>query len=522
MERIVYPIGDSSFEYIRRNGQFYVDKTSYVYNLVSGSKYYFLSRPRRFGKSLLVSTLEAYFSGKRELFEGLELGRHETEWKRYPIFHFDFSMGEMSSVQKVESALDLRLSEWERTYGRNQRETTFGLRIRGVMRRAHEATGMNVVVLVDEYDNPLFSTFEDNAENERIRDILKDVYLVFKSEAAIIRFCFLTGVTRFSKMSVFSGLNNLYDITLVPDFSGICGITQQEVEKYCGEGVDRIAECNGLDNSEALLALKEHYDGYHFGDLNVDVYNPYSLIQAFASGKIASYWFMSGTSQFLWRRISRLASQDTLQKVFSPIMDESQLGAHEGEGLSLEALLFQTGYLTIKEKLYKWDVYQLGIPNEEVMDGIMKNILPFVSRNSQVNNLSDLSKLRRYAENGEVDRFMGFLQSVLAGISYRLTKKEPEIYYENNLFILFNLIGIETQTEVETSEGRMDVTMRIGNYRYIIELKRDGSSEKALKQIEDKGYARSYLRYEQPIILIGVNFSSATRNIESWKWEKLQ
>ena len=371
MERIVYAIGDSSFEYIRRNGQFYVDKTSYVYDLVSGSKYYFLSRPRRFGKSLLVSTLEAYFSGKRELFEGLYIADKESKWLEYPVFHFDFSMGDMSSADKQRRSLDLKLSEWEKIYGRNEMETTFGLRFRGVIHRACGKIGRNVVILVDEYDNPLFSTFEDHKEHEEIRSTLRDIYSIFKSESAIIRFCFLTGITRFSKMSLFSGMNNLYDITLLPAYAGICGITQQELEEQCYAGVESVGEANGMTYDETMKVLNEQYDGYHFGDLKLDIYNPFSLIHAFASRKIGSYWFSRAMLDFLRKRLGNIGSIDVLQDTLTPIFDKAAPAEEIDGSLSTEEILFNIGCLTVKKDL-GYHIYQLGVPNAEIKEGIME------------------------------------------------------------------------------------------------------------------------------------------------------
>ena len=371
MANTIYPIGDSSFEYIRRNGQFYVDKTAYVYKMATESKYYFLSRPRRFGKSLLVSTLDAYFSGKRELFGGLEIERYETEWKRYPVMHFDFSLGNITGLDMLREFLNWKLSGWEEIYGRRDDETSLPLRFAGLVRRAAAVTGLGVVVLIDEYDNPLFSTMENKDIHEEIRDFMKGIYSVLKSEASNIRFCFLTGVTRFSKMSVFSGLNNLYDITLVPQYSGICGITGKELDCCCRDGIMTVAEYNGLDSDSVRSLLKENYDGYHFGDVKVDVYNPYSLIQVFANGRISGYWFVSGTSEFLWKRLRKLESAEALSEALSPVLDEAALGASADDGLSLEGLLFQTGYLTIKEDM-GYGAYRLGIPNMEVRQGIMK------------------------------------------------------------------------------------------------------------------------------------------------------
>jgi len=371
MAKLRYPIGIPDFERIRNDRYFYIDKTEYIHRLVNSGTCLFLSRPRRFGKSLLVSTLEAYFSGRKELFAGLAIERLEKEWVRYPVFHLDLSIGDMTKHEELEGRLRYLLGQWEDRFGSDSRETTLATRFSGVIRRAREMTGRRAVVLVDEYDNPLFSTIEEQETHEKMRDTLNGIYSVLKGEAANIHFCFLTGITRFSKMSVFSGLNNLQDLTLKREYAGICGVTQEELETCCREGIEEVASVNGWSYAEALEELKDHYDGYHFADISPDVYNPFSLIQALADGQLRPYWFASGPSQFLWKRVSRLSDGEALTGVLSPILSELQIGATDEDGMSLEALLFQNGYLTIKEVTQRGRFYHLGIPNREVRDGIM-------------------------------------------------------------------------------------------------------------------------------------------------------
>ena len=515
-----YPIGDPSFVRIREEGFFYVDKTEYIHRMVKEGVFYFLSRPRRFGKSLLVSTLEAYFQGKRELFKGLAIDDFEKEWKKYPVFRFDLSAGDMSRHGELESHLGITLGRWEDNYGANPAEDTVSSRFRGLIQRAVQQTGLRVVVLVDEYDNPLFSTIDDKETHERMRSTLKGIYSVLKAESDNIRFCFLTGITRFSKMSVFSGLNNLEDITLEPDYAGICGITQEELTQHCGEGIRKVAEMNSISYDGALAELKGHYDGYHFSAVSPDVYNPFSLIQAFKKGSLKSYWFTSGTSKFLWERICRLGDSTALLDVLSPTLTETQLGATEEDGLTLEALLYQSGYLTIKGTAQRGRAYRLGIPNREVEEGIMEGLLPLTSRRRTAEVNVDLMKMRDYADDGDVDAMMRHIRSFLAEIPYQMHGKNPEIYYENNLLILFTLIGIQTRVEMATADGRMDVAMRCENFIYVLELKLDKSADGALRQIREKDYQLPFERKGLPIILVGVNFSSEKRNIDSWVYEQ--
>jgi hypothetical protein len=323
-------------------------------------------------------------------------------------------------------------------------------------------------------------------------------------------------------MSVFSGLNNLQDLSLDDEYSGICGITQEELDKCCQAGILQVSEMNGIGEEEAREQLRKRYDGYHFSEGSVDVYNPYSLMQVFKTGKMKSYWFTSGTSQLLWRQVSKLSDEESLTGVLYPILSEQELEASEDDGMTLPSLLYQTGYLTIKGLTPTKRAYQLGIPNEEVKEGIMGGLLPLISRRTPRKTGSDLERLRDYADRGEVGKLMNHIQSFLSEISYEVTGKRPEVYYENNLYILFNLIGINTKTEVSTSEGRMDIQMENEEYVYIIELKLDRNSKEALNQIKERRYYLPYMRCGKRIILIGVNFSSERRNIQDWVSEELQ
>ncbi len=519
---IKYPIGDSSFRKIREDGFFYIDKTAQVYRLAHQATYCFLSRPRRFGKSLLISTLEAYFKGERELFDGLAMANMEKNWESYAVLRLDLSAGDMTSPENLEALLSNRISYWEDDYGSRVTETTLGERFSGIIRRAYTQTGHGVVILIDEYDNPLISTLHYPHLHERMRTILKGIYSIFKAESECIRFCFLTGITRFSKMSIFSGLNNLKDLTLDTEYATICGITQQELESECADGIRKVAAFSGWDYDRALEELKAMYDGYHFAAGSPDIYNPFSLLQALQSGDIQPYWNESGgRAEFLWRTISRLSDIEPIRETLSPILRRDQLGASENIHSDLTPLLFQTGYLTIKGGDRYGRTFRLGVPNREVLEGIMYGLIPFASRCDERHLTSDLYRLQTLAETGEVDAMMHYLQSFLSGVGSRLTKKMPEIYYENNLYILFTLIGVKVSVEVETSDGRMDVLMECHDYIYVIELKLDCSAEEAFEQIRHKHYTLPFERRGIPVIIVGINFSSQTRNIEAWKWERL-
>ena len=521
MAEVKYPIGDFSFRYIRENGFLYIDKTEAIYKLTHYTKYYFLSRPRRFGKSLLVSTLEAYFRGQRQLFDGLAIATMEKEWTEHAVLRLDLSANDMSRCEDLNAYLHAKLGAYEDIYGQNSRKTSFGTRFKGIIQRAYEKTGRGVVILIDEYDNPMISTLGKPEVHKQMRTTLKGLYSVLKAKSEHIRFCFLTGITRFSKMSVFSGLNNLKDLTLKPQYATICGITQQELETYCTEGIRNVADTNGVSYQQALEKLKAFYDGYHFAHHSPDIYNPFSLLQALQDGELHPYWNESGgRAEFLWKAISRRADTRPLTDVLSPVMRRNQLGASEDGHSDLTPLLFQTGYLTIKEADEMGSEFRLGVPNREVMEGIMYGLLPFASLCDDDLMSTDLYRIRRLANDGDTDAMMRYLQSFLAGIGSRLTKKMPEIYYENNLYILFTIIGIRTSVEVETSDGRMDVLMECRQHIYVIELKLDRSPEEALEQIRRKHYTLSLERHGIPVTLIGINFSTETRNIDSWRWER--
>lgn len=425
-DQIKYPVGDSSFSYIRQNRLFYIDKTLYIYRMVTEGQFYFLSRPRRFGKSLLVSTLNAYFTGRKELFDGLAISGLEKEWVSYPVLRLDLSVGNMKDHSNLLSVLNAAVGEWESLYGRNEAEDSLFVRFYGVIRRAHSQSGKRVVVLIDEYDNPLFSTL-DSSEHEKMRETLKGMYSVLKAAAEDLRFCFLTGITRFSKMSVFSGLNNLEDLSFQRDYAAICGITHEELLSHCRSGISKVASSNGWSFERAVAELKGHYDGYRFASVSPDIYNPFSLIQAFKTGELRPYWFESGRAQFLVEMIMKTADRESLLNILSPVITFSELGATEEQGLSLPALLFQTGYLTIRGVKSRGNAFHLAIPNEEVKLGLMEDLIPLASKMDRRRTVSDIERLRDFADRGDVDSMMNYLRSFLSGISYRLTHKMPEI-----------------------------------------------------------------------------------------------
>ena len=508
-----YPVGVETFSEIREGNYIYVDKTRLVYEMTRG-KYVFLSRPRRFGKSLLLTTVEAYFEGRRELFEGLDMERLEKEWLRHPVLLLNLAAYNPDSEGSLESIISGTLNEWERIYGRRDEEADLSRRFHDVIVSAYEKTGEKVVVLVDEYDAPLVENLHGKEKFDYYRNFLKSIYVNLKVCDRYLRFGMLTGVSRFSKMTVFSGTNHLRDISLLDQFAEICGITGEELEYYFGEGISRLADRLGTDYAGALAELKTNYDGYHFTADCPDVYNPFSVLNALNDRCIRSYWFLSDTPSFLVRSIR--SSGEYLPEMFSEKVSDSVLSQVDTHSTSPLALMFQTGYLTIKGYDSRRKLYRLDIPNREVREGLFQGLGSIYSNRNQQKVINLALDIRIYLEDGEVEKAMEHIRSYLAGIPYELSNGMPEIYFENNLYILFNLIGIDARAEWHTSSGRIDMLLHMPDYIYVMELKLDGTAEEALAQIDSKEYALQFEHDGRQVIKIGINFTKATRNIDTW------
>ena len=510
---MIYPIGIQSFSEIREGGYTYVDKTALVYELLSTGKYYFLSRPRRFGKSLLVSTLEAYFQGRKELFAGLAMERLEREWTEYPVFHLDLNAQKYESPQNLTEILNASLTGWEKEYGAEPSETSLSLRFRGVVRRAAEKTGRRVVVLVDEYDKPLLQAIGDGALQDDYRNTLKAFYGVLKSCDQHIRFALLTGVTKFSKVSVFSDLNNLRDISMLKAYEGLCGVTEEELRTVFSESVGRLAEANGLGVEEAYGELKKWYDGYHFAAGGADVYNPFSLLNTFKTGEFGNYWFETGTPTFLVELLKK--SRYDLRNLTEEQTTADVLGSVDTMDENPVPVLYQSGYLTIKGYDKRFGLYRLGFPNGEVERGFMSFLLPHYASVGKSESIFQISLFMRDVEGGDIDGFMRRLQGFFADIPYELAR-DLELHYQNVLFIVFRLMGFYTRVEYHTSQGRADLVLQTERYVYVMEFKLDGTAEEALRQIEEKNYALPFAADPRKLFKVGVNFSNAIRGIERW------
>ena len=509
------PIGIQSFEKLRTEGYLYIDKTARIFEMVSSGCYYFLSRPRRFGKSLLLNTLESYFQGKRELFDGLAIAELEKDWVEYPILHLDLNTQQYDSENALKNKINRELTVWESVYGKVPEESDFGMRFEGVIRRAYEKTGRQVVILVDEYDKPLLQTIGKPELQEAYRATLKGFYGALKSMDGCIRFAFLTGVTKFGKVSVFSDLNNLRDISMSHQYYDICGITEEELHANFQEEVSELAAAQNITVGGAYEALKENYDGYHFCEEEVPgIYNPFSLLNAFANRKIDAFWFETGTPTYLMELLKM--HQYVLPDLEKEEPDADTLNSVDIASSNPIPVIYQSGYLTIKGYDKDFGLYRLGFPNREVKQGFLKFLMPYYANTVQGKSSFEISRFVRSLREGDIEGFMERLQSFLSACPYEL-ELEQERHFQSVMFILTALCGYYVQIEEHTNKGRMDMTVQTQDYIYIFEFKFNKSAEEALAQIDEKGYAERFRSDKRTLMKIGVNYSTAVRNIDEWK-----
>ena len=509
-----YPIGIQNFESLRKNGYQYIDKTAVIYRLVNEARYHVLSRPRRFGKSLLLSTIEAYFEGKKELFDGLAIGQLEKEWKKHPVLHLDLNAEDYTSPSALQSILNRYLSEWEETYGRNDAEDTVSGRFAGIIRRACEKTGRPVVVLVDEYDKPMVMNFDNDERQDRFRNTLKAFYGVLKSCDRYIRFALLTGVTKFSKVSVFSDLNNLRDISMLREFNEICGLTEQEIRSGMAGGVEALAEACSLTIDDCYAKLRKKYDGYHFCYGGTGIYNPFSVISTMQNKAFGNYWFSTGTPTQLVVLLKNC--NFNLGDLTTEEISSQMLGSIETMRENPVPLIFQSGYLTIKDYDERFDLYTLGFPNEEVENSFIGFLLPLYSNTTVENRQFSIYQFVKEVEKGQPEAFLKRLSAMMSDTDYRIVG-DSELYFQNFCFIFFRLLGIYVEVEKATSDGRMDMVVKTGAYIYIIEFKLNQTAQAALQQIEEKGYAAPYAADPRTLYKIGINFNLDKRCVDDWQ-----
>ena len=508
-----YPIGIQQFEKLREEDWVYVDKTVHIYNLVQGGTCYFLSRPRRFGKSMLLSTLEAYFQGKKHLFKGLAIEQLETEWAEHAVLHIDLNAKPFIRIEDLYDLLNDQLTIYEKMYDSVAVDKSPEGRLRQLIRAAKQKTGRNVVVLVDEYDKPMLQAIGNEELQTEFRNALKAFYGVLKSADGDLRFAMLTGVTKFSKVSVFSDLNNLKDISMSPHFHDICGITEAELHAVFDEEVGKLAVVNEQTKEEAYETLRQRYDGYHFCPNSSGLYNPFSVLLTLSERQYGSFWFSTGTPTYL------------VQLMKEADLNPSALSGYEASASELDsiqinvdnpiAVLYQSGYLTIKGYDSRFKVYTLDYPNDEVKEGFVNFLLPYYTYSKSVSHATIIGQFVRSMERGDAEHFMELLQSFMAGIPYELVR-DLEVHFQNMIYIIIKLMGLYVQAEYRTSRGRIDLLVGTDKYVYVIELKLDGSAEEALAQINEKDYALPFTADGRKIIKIGANITSATRNIERW------
>lgn len=528
-----YPISIQSFDQIITDGFVYVDKTDLVYKLVTEGKVYFLSRPRRFGKSLLVSTLKNYFLGRKELFKGLAIDKLETEWAEYPIFHIDFNGVNYGIVGKLEEILEGTVSKWESIYGRDPNFTDIGMRFLYVLHQAHLRWGRRCVVLIDEYDKPILDVLDSKAtvrigeenvllENNN-RETLKAFYSVFKNADEDLKFVLLTGVTKFSQVSVFSGFNQPDDISMDERYETLCGITQEELERYFAEPIARLAKKNKTTTEKIKERLKRQYDGYHFSENMTDIYNPFSLLKVFATQKFGDYWFSTGTPTYLIRLLNH--TQEDLDEMTGRYYDTSEFIDYKATVEKPLPMIYQSGYLTIKAYNPRWNTFLLDFPNNEVKKGFVSLVAADYLKNPDQDVKGWIRRVLDALEAGEPDTLRDLFTSFLASIPYSMRRKEDERererYFHYTLYLIFRLISVDTTyTEKEQSQGRADCIVETADYIYIFEFKLDGTADDALRQIEEKGYARPYQGDKRKLYRIGVSFSSETGTVEEWKFNE--
>ena len=512
----LYPVGIQTFERIRKENKLYIDKTEYVYRMThSGGCYFFLSRPRRFGKSLLVSTFESYFSGKKELFEGLAIEKLEQEWMEYPVLHFDMSGGKHMEKEQLEDYLSNRLEAEERKWGTTHSKRGVNDRLTELITTAYEISGKQVVVLIDEYDAPMLDVAHERKTLDELRNVMRNFYSPLKMCEPMLRFVFLTGITKFSQVSIFSELNNIKNISLDDEYAGVCGITKEELLTQMSEDIDMLAEAQGMTREETIAKLKENYDGYHFSPASPDVFNPYSLLNCFDDKNFGAYWFSSGTPTYLINMLRKFKVLPA--KIGRSLARSSAFDAPTENLKTITPLLYQSGYITIKGYDKMSQLFTLDLPNKEIKVGLFESLLPYYLEGMYAEEgdvaIAQMSVLIR---QGDMDGALRLFQEFLGTVPY-CNNTNYEGHYQQVLFIIFTLLThFVVDVEVHTPSGRVDVVMETEDTLYLIELKLNKSAQSAMQQINLKQYDQRFARCGKPIVKVGVNFDAKKGNIEDW------
>ena len=509
-----YPIGIQSFEKLRRGQYIYVDKTDLVYQLATAGNPCFLSRPRRFGKSLLLSTFEAYFLGKKELFTGLAVEQLETEWAVHPVFHLDLNAERYDSVEELDNMLESQLSRWEQTYGITQPNRSISIRFMDVIREASVQTGRGVVVLIDEYDKPLLRSFHNEELQQQFRNRLTAFYTVLKSADPWLRFVFITGVTKFAQMSVFSELNQLTDISQLPQYATLCGMTRSEIEDSFAPDIEELGRLNNLTTEEVMNKLTRLYDGYRFSEYATEgIYNPFSLLSVMSHKVFKDYWFSSGTPTFLVKMLKE--TDYDLRELDGIEVPSAALISYRANSKEPVPMIYQSGYLTIKSYDKEFKTYTLGFPNEEVRYGFLNFVLPFYTPIDSEEGNFYIGKFVQELRKGDPETFLTRLRAFFADIPYELNDK-TERHYQVVFYLVFKLLGQFAEAEVRSAKGRADAVVKTADYIYVFEFKLDGTVDEAIHQIDDKGYLIPYTTDGRKLVKVGVSFSREERNLGEW------
>jgi hypothetical protein len=512
METRRYPIGLQTFSEIITGNYVYVDKTKYVYDM-SHFKYVFLSRPRRFGKSLLTTTLESYFLGQKELFKGLAIDSLETEWKTYPVLHFDMSWAKLGTIEDVGSMLDDQLSTYEHKYEIPKETNSFGTRLKQLIVGCAEKYNTQTVVLIDEYDAQLLNVIDEPDKLKDIRNFMRSFYAPLKACDKYLRFVFITGITKFSQLSIFSELNNIKNISMMPEYSAICGISQREIESQLMNDVLRMSEKLKISSEETLALLKKMYDGYHFSEDAEDIYNPFSLINALNDRRINNYWFASGTPTFLIKTLQHFNTDFT--QIDGSIASAEDFDAPTEIMTSILPLLYQSGYLTIKDYDQIMNLYTLGFPNQEVRTGMLRSFIPYFITNETAKASVEIARLYADLLHDDMNSALTRLKVFMATVPYFANTKS-EGHYQSVIYIILSLLGQYIQSEVRTATGRIDAVLKTDTCIYVMEFKMDKSAEDAIAQIDTKDYLIPYSLDERKLVKVGINFSSKTRTLDNW------
>ena len=518
MARKLYPIGIQTFERIRKEDKFYVDKTEYIYRMThTDGTYFFLSRPRRFGKSLLVSTFQSYFEGKKELFEGLAIEKLEKEWNTYPVLHFDLSKGKHMEKAQLEEYLGYLLEDYEQKYGIENHRNGNNNRFNDLIEVVFQKTGKQVVVLIDEYDAPLLDVAHEKEKLDELRNTMRNFYSPLKGNESMLRFVFMTGITKFSQLSIFSELNNITNVSMDEPYAGICGITKEEMLTQMSDDIDALAEHLELGREETILELKDHYDGYHFTWPSPDVFNPYSLLNCFAKQEMDDYWFGSGTPTYL---INMMRKYDFLPADLGETIEvgKKDFDAPTETMTTIVPLLYQSGYVTIKGYDKPTRLYQLALPNQEISVGLYGSLLPHYLTDKSAKANTTIAKMSVLVKKGDMDAAFCLLNDFLETVPY-CDNTNYEGHWQQTLYIMFALLtNYRIIVEQHTAKGRIDITMETADTIYVMELKFNKTAEEALAQIEAKHYADAFKMSGKKVVKIGLNFS-VKDEVNSLEWK---